>query len=89
MNQIISLGLVALGLIFLLTPTFLVNKDNTNNFSSFIHEYHQFIGLGLLFLGFYLYSEYTNDHHLLSTDSVSTISSENTHMSSSQQNASY
>lgn len=91
MNQIISLSLVGLGLTFLLTPTFIVNKDDTNYFSSIVHEYNQFIGLFVLFIA-YLYSDShpTSIHPFhTSTDSVSTISSENTHITSSHQNASY
>ena len=56
MNQIISLALVALGLVILFAPEYILQKDNSNYISSKIHEYNQFIGVGLLACSYYLYS---------------------------------
>ena len=56
MNQIISLALVVLGLVVLFAPEYILQKDNSNYISSKIHEYNQFIGIGLLACSYYLYS---------------------------------
>jgi hypothetical protein len=56
MNQIISLALVVLGLVVLFAPEYILQKDNSNYISSKIHEYNQFIGIGLLAFSYYLYS---------------------------------
>jgi len=56
MNQIISLALVVLGLVILFAPEYILQKDNSNYISSKIHEYNQFIGVGLLACSYYLYS---------------------------------
>jgi hypothetical protein len=56
MNQFISLALVALGLVVLFAPEYILKKDNSNYITSQIHEYHQFIGVGLLGCSYYLYS---------------------------------
>jgi hypothetical protein len=56
MNQFISLALVVLGLIIFFAPEFILQKDNSNYVTTKIHEYHQFIGIGLLGSSYYIYS---------------------------------
>lgn len=56
MNQIISLALVALGLVLLFAPEYILKKDDSKSFTSTILDYHKFIGVGLIACAYYLYS---------------------------------
>lgn len=53
MNQIISALLAIIGLIIIVAPEYLVPKDGT---FAVVHDYHQFIGVGLLFASYYIYA---------------------------------
>ena len=56
MNKIISYILVALSLLLLLAPDYILAKDSTNSIIKTIYDYHQMIGgLGVM-LSYYVYN---------------------------------
>jgi hypothetical protein len=82
MNQIISLALVALGLVVLFAPEYILQKDNSNYISTKIHDYHQFIGVGLLACSYYIYS---TSEKPIKNELPSTVDSSETPSSSPKQ----